>query len=73
MDETQFYLLHLSLMRDYLGLEFQELKETLPFEFDLESIIDDWVNFYIVNVLVFKFLNIVVLWYQSLFLPPLSL
>lgn len=30
-------------MRDYLGLEFQELKETLPFEFDLECIIDDWV------------------------------
>ncbi|XP_029346579.1 5'-3' exoribonuclease 1 isoform X2 [Acyrthosiphon pisum] len=43
VDETQFYLLHLSLMRDYLGLEFQELKETLPFEYDLESIIDDWV------------------------------
>lgn len=32
-------------MRDYLGLEFQELKETLPFEYNLESIIDDWVNF----------------------------
>lgn len=32
-------------MRDYLGLEFQELKETLPFEYDLESIIDDWVIF----------------------------
>jgi len=45
VDETQFYLLHLSLMRDYLGLEFQELKETLPFAYDLESIIDDWVNF----------------------------
>lgn len=43
VDETQFYLLHLSLMRDYLGLEFQELKETLPFKYDLESIIDDWV------------------------------
>lgn len=32
-------------MRDYLGLEFQDLKKTLPFEYDLESIIDDWVNF----------------------------
>lgn len=32
-------------MRDYLGLEFQELKNTLPFEFDLECIIDDWVIF----------------------------
>jgi len=44
VDETKFYLLHLSLMRDYLGLEFQELKQTLPFEYNLESIIDDWVN-----------------------------
>lgn len=25
-------------------MEFSELKTTLPFEFDLESIIDDWVN-----------------------------
>jgi len=45
VDETQFYLLHLSLMRDYLGLEFQDLKEILPFKYDLESIIDDWVCF----------------------------
>lgn len=44
VDETKFFLLHLSLMRDYLELEFQELKETLPFKYDLESIIDDWVN-----------------------------
>lgn len=32
-------------MRDYLGLEFKDLKETLPFDYDLESIIDDWVTF----------------------------
>lgn len=44
VDETQFYLLHLSLMRDYLALEFNDIKETLPFDYDLESIIDDWVN-----------------------------
>lgn len=47
VDETQFFLLHLSLMRDYLSLEFQDLKETLPFGYDLESIIDDWVKCFI--------------------------
>lgn len=42
-EETRFYLLHLSLMREYLGLEFQALKDKLKFPFDVESIIDDWV------------------------------
>lgn len=30
-------------MREYLEMEFSELRTTLPFEFDLEAIIDDWV------------------------------
>ncbi|KAG8293470.1 5'-3' exoribonuclease 1 [Homalodisca vitripennis] len=42
-EETTFFLLHLSLMREYLDLEFQQLKTTLPFSYDLEHIIDDWV------------------------------
>ncbi|XP_034254731.1 5'-3' exoribonuclease 1 [Thrips palmi] len=42
-EETKFYLLHLSLMREYLGLEFQSLKNKLKFPYDVESIIDDWV------------------------------
>ncbi|KAL1116455.1 hypothetical protein AAG570_004928 [Ranatra chinensis] len=42
-EETTFLLFHLSLLRDYLDLEFQELKTTLPFKYDLERIIDDWV------------------------------
>eukprot|EP00794_Sanderia_malayensis_P014879 gene14879-16425_t len=42
-EETTFHLLHLSLMREYLDFEFSELKKTLPFEYDLEKIIDDWV------------------------------
>lgn len=42
-EETRFYLLHLSLMREYLDLEFQALKNKLKFPYDLESIIDDWV------------------------------
>ncbi|MCO5598715.1 hypothetical protein L7F22_052813 [Adiantum nelumboides] len=42
--ETQnFFLLHLSLFREYLDLEFQDLKSALPFEFSLERIIDDFI------------------------------
>lgn len=43
VDETQFYLLHLGLLREYLELEFIELRELLRFPYDLERIIDDWV------------------------------
>ncbi|XP_043213031.1 5'-3' exoribonuclease 1-like, partial [Amphibalanus amphitrite] len=42
-EEMTFYLLHLSLFREYLGYEFSELEKELPFKFDLERIIDDWV------------------------------
>lgn len=42
-EEITFYLLHLSLMREYLELEFLPLKGRLSFEYDLEKIIDDWV------------------------------
>eukprot|EP01105_Mastigella_eilhardi_P003842 TRINITY_DN1499_c2_g1_i2.p1 TRINITY_DN1499_c2_g1~~TRINITY_DN1499_c2_g1_i2.p1 ORF type:complete len:1027 (-),score=269.67 TRINITY_DN1499_c2_g1_i2:1040-4084(-) len=40
-DELQFHLLHLSLLRDYLNLEYSTIK--LPFKFDLERVIDDLV------------------------------
>lgn len=43
-EEISYELLHLSLMRDYLDLEFQTLKDTLPFPYDLEKVIDDWVS-----------------------------
>lgn len=43
VDETKFYLLHLGLLRDYLKLEFIEIKSILQFEYDLERIIDDWI------------------------------
>lgn len=36
-------------MREYLDLEFQALKTTLPFEYNLENIIDDWVSFILVK------------------------
>ena len=40
---TNFYLLHLSLLREYLDLEFSSLATQLPFEYDLERIIDDFI------------------------------
>jgi len=42
-DSQNFYLMHLSLLREYLALEFAELKETLTFEYDLERILDDFI------------------------------
>lgn len=32
-------------MRQYLELEFITVKESLPFEYNIENIIDDWVSF----------------------------
>ena len=40
-EETTFHLLHLSLLREYLDYEFQDLKK-LDY-YDMENIIDDWV------------------------------
>ncbi|XP_047471890.1 5'-3' exoribonuclease 1-like isoform X1 [Penaeus chinensis] len=42
-EETTFHLLHLSLMREYINLEFYDLRDSLPFKYNLENIIDDWV------------------------------
>ncbi|XP_067051785.1 5'-3' exoribonuclease 1-like isoform X1 [Acropora muricata] len=42
-EKTTFHLLHLSLFREYLDWEFSPLKDTLPFPYDLEKIIDDWI------------------------------
>ena len=43
VDSQNFYLLHLSLLREYIDMEFQDLKAVLPFEYDLERILDDFV------------------------------
>ncbi|KAK0393265.1 hypothetical protein QR680_000125 [Steinernema hermaphroditum] len=43
VEGTKFFLLHLSLMREYLALEFADLRLKLPFAFNEECIIDDWV------------------------------
>ncbi|TVY48203.1 5'-3' exoribonuclease [Lachnellula occidentalis] len=45
LEHQNFYLMHLCIVREYLELEFQELKEdgALGFAFDLERVIDDFV------------------------------
>ncbi|KAM9440209.1 5'-3' exoribonuclease 1 isoform 2-T2 [Clarias gariepinus] len=42
-EETTFHLLHLSLMREYIGYEFSPLRERISFGYDVERIIDDWI------------------------------
>ena len=45
LEHQNFYLMHLCIVREYLELEFQELKEhdVMPFPFDLERVIDDFI------------------------------
>ncbi|XP_015922998.1 5'-3' exoribonuclease 1 [Parasteatoda tepidariorum] len=42
-EETTFHLLHISLLRDYFYHEFSPVKDKLPFPYDVEKIIDDFV------------------------------
>lgn len=45
LEHQNFYLLHLSMVREYLELEFQELdvEGALNFPFDMERVIDDFI------------------------------
>ncbi|CAH1758465.1 10567_t:CDS:10 [Entrophospora sp. SA101] len=43
LELQNFYLMHLSVLREYLDLEFSSLMESINFEYDLERIIDDFV------------------------------
>lgn len=45
LEHQNFYLMHLCIVREYLELEFQELKEpgVLDFPFDMERVIDDFI------------------------------
>ncbi|KAI9777457.1 MAG: hypothetical protein M1839_008869 [Geoglossum umbratile] len=45
LEHQNFYLMHLCVVREYLELEFQELKEpgVLSFAFDMEHVIDDFI------------------------------
>ena len=43
LESINFHLLHLSLMREYLDLEFRDIEPVLPFDYNLERIIDDFI------------------------------
>ncbi|CAO3701777.1 unnamed protein product [Rhizopus microsporus] len=43
VENQNFYLLHLCLMREYLDMEFSALKNTLSFGYDFERILDDFI------------------------------
>ena len=45
LEHQNFYLMHLCIVREYLELEFQQLKEpgVLSFDFDMERVIDDFI------------------------------
>ncbi|THD23832.1 5'-3' exoribonuclease 1 [Fasciola hepatica] len=42
-DEMPFCITYLSVLREYINLEFRDLEKNLPFPYDLEHIIDDWI------------------------------
>ncbi|KAG1852740.1 exonuclease II [Suillus subluteus] len=43
LENLNFYLLHLSLMREYLDLEFRDIADSLAFDYSLERVIDDFI------------------------------
>ena len=43
LEHTNFFLLHLCVFREYLDLEFRTLAHSLPFAYNLEHIIDDFI------------------------------
>lgn len=43
INEIEYNMIHLPYLRDYLYIEFEEVQDKLPFKFNLDNIIDDWV------------------------------
>ena len=43
LSDQKFFLLHISLLREYLSLEFQDLENQLTFEYNFERILDDFI------------------------------
>lgn len=39
----QFTVIHFELLRQYIGMEFIGLERDMKFDFDLDSVVDDWV------------------------------
>eukprot|EP00039_Didymoeca_costata_P026411 m.15885 g.15885 ORF g.15885 m.15885 type:complete len:1314 (+) comp5516_c0_seq1:151-4092(+) len=42
-EAKNWHILSLTLFREYISYEFDELKTSLPFAYDFERLIDDWV------------------------------
>ncbi|CAF2425748.1 unnamed protein product [Rotaria sp. Silwood2] len=42
-EEITWQILHTSLLRDYIDLEFRSIRDKIKFSYDLESIVDDWI------------------------------
>ena len=40
---VEFQFVKIAVLREYLLLEFKDMKDTLPFPFDFERLVDDWV------------------------------
>ncbi|KAA8915313.1 hypothetical protein TRICI_002542 [Trichomonascus ciferrii] len=51
LTEQKFFLLHLSLVREYLELEFGDVKDEISFDFDFERVLDDFIliNYFVGN------------------------
>ncbi|AET41653.1 chromatin-binding exonuclease XRN1 Ecym_8383 [Eremothecium cymbalariae DBVPG len=43
LEQQNFFLLHISILREYLELEFAELENELMFEYDFERLLDDFI------------------------------
>lgn len=43
LSNQTFFLLHISLVRDYLQEEFKELADDLTFDYDFERVLDDFI------------------------------
>ncbi|XBW37532.1 hypothetical protein QEN19_003113 [Hanseniaspora menglaensis] len=43
LEQQKFYLIHISLVREYLKLEFDILIDDLKFEYDFERVLDDFI------------------------------
>ncbi|KAK6455429.1 Kem1 5 [Scheffersomyces xylosifermentans] len=43
LHEQNFYLLHLSLLREYMALEFEDLESQLSFDYDFDRVLDDFI------------------------------
>lgn len=43
LEQQNFYLIHISLVREYLKLEFDILIDDLKFEYDFERVLDDFI------------------------------